>query len=75
MLRHDEAIPWLEKAIAAERYCCYHYPHTNLGRVLLEKGRIEEARRLFERALDYEPGYAPAVEGLRIIRELRLKAS
>jgi tetratricopeptide (TPR) repeat protein len=75
MWRHDEAIPWFEKAIGAKRYCCYHYPHTNLGQLLLEKGRVDEARRLFERALDHEPGYAPALEGLRIIRELRLKGS
>lgn len=66
--RHDEAIQWLEKAIAAKRYCCYHYPHTNLGRVLLEKGRLAEARRHFERALELEPGYAPAVQGLEIMK-------
>ncbi len=70
--RSDEAIPWLEKAIAARRYCCYHFAHTNLGRVLLQKGRLEEARRRFERALEYDPGYEPALEGLEIIRN-RLK--
>lgn len=68
--RHDEAVPWLEKAIASRRYCCYHYAHTNLGRVLLGKGRLEEARRRFERALEYDPGYEPAIRGLELIQRL-----
>src|SRR5439155_960523 len=33
--RLDEAIPWLERAIAAPRYCCYFYAYTNLARVYL----------------------------------------
>lgn len=65
--RPDEAIPWLEKAIAAKRYCCYHFAHTNLGRLLLEKGRLAEARRHFERALQLEPGYTPALQGLEMM--------
>jgi len=65
--RNDEAIPWLEKAIASRRYCCHHFAHTNLGRVLLQKGRLEEARRHFQRALEYDPGYAPALKGLEIL--------
>ncbi|MGH6692462.1 MAG: tetratricopeptide repeat protein [Gammaproteobacteria bacterium] len=66
--RLDEAVPWLEKAIASKRYCCYQFPHANLGRVLLVQGRIEEARRSFERALEYDPHYAPALLGLELIR-------
>jgi Tfp pilus assembly protein PilF len=66
--RPDEAIAWLEKAIAAKRYCCYHYPHTNLGFVLLGKGRLAEARRHFERALEIEPGYGPAGHGLEMTK-------
>ncbi len=67
--RPDEAIPWLKKAMQAKRYCCAHYPHYNLGRVLLMKGRIEEAVRAFERALSHDPDYGPAREALEIIRE------
>jgi len=66
--RIDEAIPWLEKAILAKRYCCYEFPHFNLGRVHLMKGRLLEARRSLERALDYEPNYLPAQRALEYIR-------
>lgn len=67
--RAEEAIPWLEKAIAAGRYCCYQYPHFNLGRIFLMEGRIDAARRAFERALGIDPGYLPALQGLALIRE------
>jgi tetratricopeptide (TPR) repeat protein len=66
--RIDEAIPWLEKATLAKRYCCYEFPHFNLGRVHLMKGRLLEARRSLERALDYEPNYLPAQRALEYIR-------
>ncbi len=45
----DEAIPWLKKAMLAKRYCCYQYPHFNLGRVLLMKGRVSEAKQSLTR--------------------------
>ncbi len=67
--RADEAIPWLKKAIRAKRYCCYQFPHFNLGQILLKKGQVEEARRLFERALKYDPDYVPAKEALEEIRK------
>ena len=63
----DEAIPWLRKAISAKRYCCYQFPHFTLGQILLNKGKILEARRLFERALKYDPDYLPAKEALEEI--------
>ena len=65
--RVDEAIPWLRKAISAKRYCCYQFPHFTLGQILLNKGKILEARRLFERALKYDPNYAPARKALQEI--------
>ena len=65
--RPDEAIPWLEKAMRAERYCCYQYPHFNLGRILLGQERVAEAKRAFERALSYDPNYLPARKGLEVI--------
>ena len=65
--RVDEAIPWLRKAISAKRYCCYQYPHFTLGQILLNKGKILEARRLFEQAQKYDPDYAPAKKALQEI--------
>src|SRR3990172_8528137 len=66
--RPAEAIPWLQKAIASRRYCCYQYPHANLGRVLLEQGNVEEAKSSFERALEHDPQYLPALMGLEYIK-------
>ncbi len=67
--RPEEAVPWLQKAITAKRYCCYEFPHSNLGRVLLSQGKIDQAKRSFKRALSYNPEYVPAILGLEIIRE------
>lgn len=67
MGRPQEAIPWLEKAIQSKRYCCYQFPHYNLGRVLLTQGKVEEARRSFERALEHDPQYLPALMALEHI--------
>ena len=58
--RPDEAIPWLEKAIEAERYCCYQFPHFNLGRVRFMQGNFIAARNSFEQALRHDPDYLPA---------------
>ena len=58
--RPEEAIPWLEKAIAAKRYCCYQFPHFNLGRVLFAQGNLVAARQAFEQALRHDPSYVPA---------------
>ncbi len=66
--RLDEAIPWLEKAMGAKRYCCYQFPHYNFGRILLAKERLQDAERAFKRALNYAPGYTPALDGLEYIR-------
>ncbi len=66
--RLEEAVPWLEQAIASKRYCCFQFPHANLGRILLMQGRIAEAQRSFERALDFDPYYLPALLGLELIR-------
>lgn len=63
--RLDEAVPWLEKALQAPRYCCYFYAHTNLARVYLQKGMREKARRCLTAALQVNPDYEPARELLR----------
>ena len=62
-------VAWLEKATRADRYCCYQYPHFNLGRIQLMKGQLEEAERSFQRALSYDPNYAPARLAMQILRE------
>lgn len=65
--RLDEAIPWLEKALTATRYCCYFYAHTNLARVYLQKGMREKARKCLVAALQVNADYEPARELLRRI--------
>ena len=65
----DEAGPWFRKAIAAKRYCCYQFAHANLARVLLAQGKIEEARASFERALEHDPEYLPALIGVELIKQ------
>jgi len=72
--RPEEAIPWLEKATRAKRYCCYEFAHYNLGRVQMLKGDIASARRNFERALDYEPRYVPAQQALEFLESRGLEA-
>lgn len=68
--RPDEAIPWLEKAIASERYDSYHFAWYNLGRVYLAKEMFNRAREYFEKALEIDPEYEPATEALVRIRHL-----
>lgn len=58
--RHEEAIPWLRRAIAAPRYEPRHYPHVNLARVYVRQGKVQEAIRELRRALALEPAYPPA---------------
>jgi Tfp pilus assembly protein PilF len=68
--RYDEAIPWLEQAISAKRYDPRHFPYFNLGRVYLAKGSINRARGLFQQALEIEPRYTLARQGLEKIRRM-----
>ena len=58
--RHEEAIPWLRRAMAAPRYEPRHYPHVNLARVYAKQGKILEAIAEVGRALELEPHYQPA---------------
>jgi tetratricopeptide (TPR) repeat protein len=58
--RHDEAIPWLRRAIAAARYEPRHYPHVNLARVFSRQEKWQEAIRELRTALHIEPHYRPA---------------
>ena len=40
---------------------------TNLAFVYLNSGRVEEAKKLLEQALRYDPDYTPAKENLNLI--------
>lgn len=71
--KEDEAIPYLEKALAAKRYCCYQFPHFNLGRVYLKKKMYDRAREEFKRSLEVDPTYAPARDALEILKEAGLE--
>src|SRR6202046_480395 len=68
--RFDEAVPWLERAIAAPRYDPRHYPYFNLGRVYYAKGMITKARECFQEALRIEPQYALAQQAIENLRRM-----
>jgi Tfp pilus assembly protein PilF len=68
--RFDEAVPWLERAIAARRYDPRHYPYFNLGRVYYAKGIITKAREFFQEALRIEPQYALARQAIENLRRM-----
>ena len=67
--RLDEAIPWLEAAMKAQRYEPRHYPHCNLGQVYWKKGMLARAAEEFERALAIAPDYPFARAALDAIRK------
>lgn len=68
--RYDEAIPWLERAIAAKRYDPRHFPHFNLGRAYLAKGLLNRAREQFQKALEIEPRYTLARQAIEKLRRM-----
>jgi tetratricopeptide (TPR) repeat protein len=68
--KHDEAIPWLEKAINSKRYEAYHYPWYNLGRAYAAKELFSNARQCFEKSLAIEPRYKLAQDALGKLRTL-----
>ena len=71
--KEDEAIAYLEKAKRAKRYCCYQFPHFNLGRIYLKKKMYGKARQEFEKSLEIDPSYLPAHEGMEILKALGFK--
>ncbi len=68
--KEDQAISYLEKATQAKRYCCYQFPHFNLGRIYLNKKMYERARQEFKKSLEIDPGYLPPREGLETLKSL-----
>lgn len=73
--RDDDAVAYLEKAKTAKRYCCYQFPHFNLGRIYLKKKLYEKARAEFKKALEIDPTYEPAQAGLELLKELGIEPS
>ncbi len=65
---YDDALPWLEQALASRRYESYHYPHYNLGRAYAAKEMFGKARSHLEEALRLCPDYTVAKEELEKIR-------
>lgn len=65
----DEAIPYLQKAIRAERYDARHYPHFNLSRIWLQKGRLGDAIHELEEAVRLCPNYPAALKELARLRD------
>jgi tetratricopeptide (TPR) repeat protein len=62
-----EAIPWLEKALAAPRYENREFAHMNLGRVYEHLGRWEKALKAYKAALVLNPSYMTARQALRLL--------
>ncbi|MGH7246740.1 MAG: tetratricopeptide repeat protein, partial [Pseudomonadota bacterium] len=60
----DDAVPWLERAIASKRYDAYHYPWYNLGRAYAGVNLFNKARECFEKSLSIEPRYTLAADAL-----------
>jgi len=59
-----EAIPWLKRATEAARYEPRHFPWANLGRVYEMLGNSDRALEYYAKALEIEPTYRPASDGL-----------
>lgn len=64
----DDAVPYLEKAIKAQRYETYCFPHYNLGRIWEKKGMIKKARESFQKSLEENPEYGLAHEALEHLK-------
>ncbi len=68
--RHDEAIPWLERAIQSRRYDSYHYPYFNLGRAYMAMESYKKAHKCFQKALTLCPDYLIAQDSLEELKRL-----
>lgn len=57
----EEAIPWLEKAVTAERYDSPHFAYLNMGRAYEKLGRFKTALEQFDNAISHDPFYQAAI--------------
>lgn len=67
--RPQEAIPWLERALAAKRYESYHYPYFNLGRVFVMREMYSRALECFQKALELAPNYVLAQQAIQELKK------
>jgi Tfp pilus assembly protein PilF len=66
----EEAVPYLEQALQAERYECPFFPHFNLGRIWERKGEWHRAIDEYRRALELNPEYRLAEQRLYRLQAL-----
>lgn len=60
----EEAIPWLEIAVTAERYDARYFPHFNLGRVYERLGEFLLALEEYHHAAEIDASYKPALQAV-----------
>ncbi len=65
--RPEDALNWLARALRASRYENYSYPFYNLGRAHELLGQIEVAGRRYQKSIDEDPAFTPALLALRRI--------
>jgi tetratricopeptide (TPR) repeat protein len=66
----DEAIPWFEKAIKAQRYEARGYPHFNLGRVYEHQRQWTKAKECYKAAFAVDQRYTTALAGWRRLQAM-----
>ena len=66
--RDEEAVSWLERAVAAKRYASRCFPYFNLGRVHERLGRWRQATEAYTSALRLSPNYRAALQALNRLR-------
>jgi len=66
----DEAIPWLERALAARRYEARCYPHMNLGQIWEQKLDYGKAVEAYRCALEENPNCTPALVCLTRLKSI-----
>ena len=66
----DEAIGWLQKAIAAKRYESYCFPYYNLGRIYEAKWDWSGAIEHYRKALNENPNYTLASNALAMLEKI-----
>ena len=64
-----DCVRWFKLAINCKRYEARAYPHFNLAHVYEKRGRLLEAAKHYGLALDEQPNYAQAYNGLRRVQE------
>ena len=63
----EEAMPWFEQALEAERYDNPHFALMNIGRVHERLGRARSAIQFYDKALAMEPLFRPALIAKQVL--------